>query len=538
MFKPKMFTIWNTYTKEQFVKDLTAAFIVTVISIPLSVAFSVSQGLSPEIGLYVSIGASLIIALLGGTYVQIGGPSAVFIVTAATVINSHGIQGMMISTFLAGIILIILGLLRMGSMIKFLPYPIMIGFMGGIAMTVFTSQFRNFMGLSATGAPSDFLGRWAFYFRNLHTTNPMTLGVGLLGLLILILWPKINKKIPGTLIALVVTTAIVAIFDLPIATVGSQFTDISLQMPSVQMPAFDISAVFYYLDYAFTIAFLCIVGSLMTAAAADTITGQKHDSNTELIAQGIVNLAMGLFGWLPAAGAPTRTMANVQNGARTPISALLHSIFLLVALVFMLPLLRLIPMVTLAAMLIVAAYGISEWRTFKRMTHAPKGDLLVLIVTFVLTVTVEISVAVIVGLLLSSMIFMRRMSQQMHVNTSEISKNLPAGISVYDVSGPLFFGDTDKFLDAIPVQDKETKVVILRLGAVGSMDSTALRTINILHEKCKQNDKTLILAETTDRPYHAMKKLGMIQQLTRENVCRDFEDAVKVAKKNLNLQSI
>jgi len=533
MFKPKILTIWSDYSKEQFLKDMMSAAIVTVISIPLSIAFSVSQGVSPEIGLYVSIIASFILAVFGGSHVQIGGPGAVYIVVAASIIANYGIDALIISTIIAGVLLILLGVFRLGSLIKFLPYPIMIGFMSAIAVTVFTSQFRNFLGLQVTGVPSNFIARWGFYLSNLHRLDPLTFAVGLLGLAILIFWPKVTKKVPGPLIALLVTTTIVQVFNLPIATIGSQFNDITLRLPQIQIPDLSVNNLLAYADHAFTIAFLCVVGSLMTAVAADNLIGKKHDSNTELIAQGISNIIVGFFGFIPSAGVPTRTMANVESGGRTPMAALMHSIMLLCALVFLLPLMRLIPMVTLAAMLIMAAYGMSEWRTFKRLLSAPRGDALVLIVTFVLTVTVELSVAVITGMLLSSLIFIRRMSNAMHIEDSSESKDLPEEIRVYDVHGPLFFGDTDRFLDAISVNEDKVKVVILRLRDVGSMDSTALRTINILHEKCRLNDKSLVLSETTDGPYHAMKKIGMIQQLKKENICRDFEDAVKIALKKI-----
>lgn len=534
MFKPKIFTAFNDYTKEQFLKDIMAGAIVTVLAIPLSIAFSIAMGVPPQMGLYVSIIGSFFIALLGGTYTQVAGPSAVYIVAINAIYQSHGFQGIIISTFLAGIILILLGIFRLGAIIKYLPYPIMIGFMSGIALVIFTQQIRGFLGLDIGPSPANFAARWLFYLRNLGRSDVLTVLIGALGLGIMIFWPRVTKKIPGGLVALIATTGLVAIFNLPVQTIGTQFDDLTLTLPTLAFPTFQWADTLSYLDSAFTLAFLCVITSLLTAVAADNLTDKKHDSNTELIAQGISNVFLGFCGYIPSAGVTTRTMANVASGARTPMSTFIHSILLALAVFFLMPLMSLIPMVTLASMLIMASYGMSEWRMFKRMFRAPKGDLLVLLVTFILTIAVELSIAVLVGIVLSCVVFMRRMSGQMQVDDNcDISKDLPDDISVFDVSGPLFFGDTEKFLDAIPVSRQISKVIILRLRNVGLMDSTAMRAINILHDKCQLHDVTLVLSETTDGPYHAMKKLGMVKQLGRENVCREFEEAVKQAKSKI-----
>ena len=532
MFKPKIFTVMKDYSKAQFMADAMAGAIVTVLAVPLSIAFAVSMGVPPEMGLYVSIIASFIVAILGGTYVQVGGPSVVFIVVVTGIMHQYGIEGVMISTFLAGLILLLLGILRLGTMIKYLPYPITIGFMSGTAVVVFTTQVQGFLGLQLEDVPANFIGRWTTYLSSLNQSDLLTVFVGMLALAILIFWPKVTKKIPSALVALVATTLVVRVLGLPVRTIGSQFTDLALSLPRIELPRLSLETILYFFPTGLTIAFLCIVMSLLTAVAADNLTGKKHCSNTELIAQGVVNVILGMWGMIPAAGVATRTMANVENGARTPIATLTHSILLLTGLVFLLPLIRLIPMVTLAAMLIMAAYGMSEWRVFLRLLKAPKGDLLVLLATFLITIAFELSIAVVIGILLSAIVFMKRMSEQMHVDDNcPLAKQLPKAVSVFDVSGPLFFGDTDRFFDAIALHD-DLKVVIIRLR-VGMIDTTAMHTLSLLHDKCKSHQIRLILSETLDGPYHILKKIGMIKQLGKENIFRDFEDAVRAATENL-----
>ena len=534
MFKPKILTVFKDYSKEQFIRDAMAGAIVTILAISLSIAFAVSMGVSPEIGLYVSIIASFTIAIFGGTYVQIGGPSAVYIVVVSGIMVNHGIEGVMITTFLAGIILILLGLFRLGTLIKYLPYPITVGFMSGTAVVIFTTQIEGFLGLQLESVPSNFIAKWRLYLRSIPNSDLLTVLIGFMALGILVFWPRFTKKVPGGLVALIATTLVVELYSIPIETIGTQFTDLTLSLPRLQLPALTPEIIVSYLPSALTIAFLCVVSSLLTAVASDNLIGKKHCSNTELIAQGISNMVLGMCGFIPGAGVTTRTMANIESGGRTPIATLIHSVLLLIALVFLLPLMRLIPMVTLAAMLMVASYGMSEWRVFTRLLRAPKGDVLVLLTTFTLTIAIDLSVAVVSGILLSCIVFMKRMSEQMHVeDDSTVTEVLPKEISVYDVSGPLFFGDTDKFLDSITLHEN-SKVVILRLRNVGMMDTTAMRALNILHNKCLRFNTRLLLSETLDAPYSAMKKMGMIQQLGKKNVYRDFEDAVQVAKQTLD----
>lgn len=537
MFKPKILSVMKDYSKKQLMADAMAGAIVTILAVSLSIAFAVSMGVSPEVGLYASIISSFIIAIFGGTYVQVAGPSAVFIVVVAGVMENHGMEGVMITTFLAGIILVLLGVFRLGTLIKYLPYPITVGFMAGMAVVIFTTQVRGFLGLQLENVPSDFIARWGVYISSLNQSDMLTVLVGFLALVILILWPRVTKKVPGGLVALIVTTLVVEVFNLPIATIDSQFTDLTLALPSVQLPTLTLEAVLSFLPPALTVAFLCIVGSLLTAVAADNLIGKKHCSNTELIAQGISNILLGVFGLIPGAGVTTRTMANIESGGRTPIATLIHSVLLLVALIFLLPLMRLIPMVTLAAMLIMSSYGMSGWRVFVRLLRAPKGDLVVMLATFFLTILVDLSVAVVVGIVLSCAVSVKHMGKKMQVEDDcTLSGELSEEVRVYDVSGPLFFGDTEKFLDAISLH-RDSNVVILRLRHVEIMDATAMRALSILQDNCKRLDTRLVLSETLDEPYHTMKKMGMIQQLGKENVHRNFEDAVKAAKNYLQRES-
>ena len=534
MFKPKILTVFKDYSTEQFMKDLLAAVIVTVLAISLSIAFAVSMNVPPQVGLYVSVLGSFLVAVFGGTYVQVAGPSAVYIVAVAGMMANPdiGYEGVMIATFLAGIILVALGFLRMGSVIKYLSYPITIGFMSGTAFVIFTTQIRGFFGYQFA-SPSNIAHRWYVYIRSLPQSDPTTVLVGLLALLILIFWPKVTKKVPGGLVALVATMTVVHLFDLPVATIGTSFNDLTLSLPTVQMPMLNFERITTLMPQAFTIAFICIISSLLTAVASDNLIGKKHDSNTELVAQGISNMCMGLLGFIPSAGVTTRTMANIESGARTPIATLIHSILMLLSLIFLFPLMQMIPMVTLAAMLMMAAYGMCEWRVFAKLLRAPFGDVAVLLITFFLTITVELSLAIMIGVLLSMLVFLKRMGDQMHViDECGLIQDLPEEINIFEVDGPLFFGDTDKFLDGINIKDN-AKVVIVRLRHVGMMDTTAFRAFDILKEKCRQQHVDLILSETTDGPYQLMKKMGVVKQLGKSNICRDFEDALLTAKSRL-----
>ena len=534
MFKPKFFTIWSDYSKEQFVADFMAGLIVSVLAISLSVAFAVSMGVSPEVGLYVSVVSSFITAILGGTYVSIGGPSAVFIVSVVGIMATHGLEGVMIATFLAGIILVLLGIFKLGALIKYLPYPITVGFMAGTAVVIVTTQVRAFLGLHhLTGVPSDFIPRWGTYLSNLAEASLPTVAMGLLGLAVLILWPKVTKKIPGGLVVLILTTALVQLFHMPVATIGSQFTDLALEFPRIQMPALTFHNVISLLPSALTIAFLCIVMSLLTAVASDTLIGKKHEPNTELIAQGVSNIFVGLWGWIPAAGVSTRTVANIENGGRTPISALVHSVVMLVFLIFALPLLRMIPMVTLASMLMVAAYGLSGWRSFVKLCRGPKTDIIILLVTFVLTVLIDLGFAVGVGMVLAVIIQLRNMRRKMQVKTElDLEEEFPTEVRIFRVSGPLFFGDCARFLEAIQLDDG-VQVAIVSLSEVKEIDATAIEALTTLYDKCQVNGVRLVLTELPPKSFRQLKKMKISKRFGKENMYLHYQDAIRVVSQDL-----
>ncbi|MCL2865585.1 MAG: SulP family inorganic anion transporter [Lachnospiraceae bacterium] len=534
MFKPKIFTIWSDYSKEKFAADFMAGIIVSILAISLSVAFAVSMGVSPEIGLYVSVISSFVIAILGGTYVSIGGPSAVFIVTVAGIMATHGIEGVMISTFIAGIILVLLGLFRLGALIKYLPYPVTVGFMAGTAVVIFTTQVRGFLGLhELSQVPSNFILRWGTYFSNLGNSSLPTIAIGALGLLILILWPKVTKKIPGGLIVLIVTTALVEIFQMPVQTIGSQFTELALAAPRIQLPMLSVETVIYFLPNGLTIAFLCIVMSLLTAVASDTLIGKKHEPNTELIAQGLSNILIGLWGWIPAASVSTRTVANIENGGRTPVSALVHSVVMLVFIVFALPLLRLVPMVTLASMLMMAAYSMSGWRSFVKLCHGPKTDLLVLMVTFILTVMVDLGFAVGIGMVLAVVLHIHDIRKKMKVKeVPHLEEEFPGEVRIFKVSGPLFFGDSTRFLDSIRLEEG-LKVAIVALSGVKNMDATAIETLTILFDKCKTHHVRLVITEIPVGTFRFMKKMKMSNVFGSENMYPRYNDAIEAVAKDL-----
>ena len=408
--KPKLLSVMKTYNKEQFIKDVIAGLIVAIIALPLSIALAISSGVSPEQGLYTAIIAGFFISLLGGSRVQIGGPSATFMVVVYGVVATHGTEGLLITTILAGIILILFGLCKLGSMIKYIPYPITVGFTSGIAVTIFSSQIKDFFGMNIGTVPTEFIEKWIYYFESFDKARLLPFIIGSLALAILIIWPKINKKIPGSLIAIVVTTFLVSVLKLDVQTIGSQYANLSSSFPMPSIPHFTWAKIQVLLAPAFTIAFLCSMESLLSAVVSDGMIGSKHRSNMELVAEGIANIASGLFGGMPATGAIARTVANIKNGGRTPIAGIIHALTLLFILLVLMPLVKLIPLATLAAILIMVSYNMSEWRMFKKLLHAPKSDVAVLLTTFFLTVLFDLTLAISVGMVLSSFLFLKRMT--------------------------------------------------------------------------------------------------------------------------------
>ncbi len=547
MYKPKLISLLDDkesgFSKEQFLKDLIAGIIVAIIALPLSIALGISSGVSPEKGLITAIIAGFIISLLGGSRVQIGGPTGAFVVIVFGIIQNHGVDGLIIATFMAGIILVLFGLLRFGSLIKYIPYPITVGFTSGIAVTLFSTQVKDFLGLSMTKTPSEFIPKWEAYISHMNTTNLYTLAIGLLALIILIFWPKINKKIPGSLIALIVTTLVVFIFNLPVATIGSQFGKISSNIPIPHIPNLNLNTLKALIGPAFTIALLGGIESLLSAVVSDGMIGDKHNSNAELIAQGIANMGSSLFGGIPATGAIARTAANVKNGGRTPISGIVHSITLLLIMLVFMPLAKFIPLTTLSAILIIVSYNMSEWRTFKAILKAPKSDIAILLTTFFLTVLFDLVIAIGIGMVVSMCLFMRRVATSIEVNELNESdcsdksnidtdmENLKVGenVLVYDIRGHLFFGAVDTFMNTMKEINDDAKVLVLRMRHTKTLDVTGYKQIKNIALSCKSRNMTLIISELQEQPKKVMRLMGFIDTLGEDHFATNFDEALEKA---------
>jgi SulP family sulfate permease len=537
-FHPKLFSCLKDYNINKFYKDLTSGIIVAIIALPLSIALAIASGVTPEKGLHTAIIAGFLISFLGGSRVQIGGPTGAFMIIVLGIITQYGLDGLIISTIMAGIIMVLMGVFKLGRMIKFIPYPITTGFTSGIALVIFSTQIKDFLGLSIDNVPGEFLAKWETYFTHIGTINWQSLLVGVISLLIIIFWPRINKKIPGSLIALIVATMIVYFLKLDVETIGSKFGVISSALPMPRIPAVNLQTIKMLLPSAITIALLGSIESLLSAVVADGMIGGKHRSNTELIAQGIANIASGLFGGIPATGAIARTAANVKNGGRTPIAGIVHALVLLLILLVFMPLAKLIPLSCLAAILMVVAYNMSHWRAFKDLMGAPKSDIFVLLATFSLTVLIDLVVAIEVGMVMASMLFMKRMSditvvKNLTVDSGEDGEgdeNLIADLSsdtiIYDINGPFFFGAADKFTEVIYSVQSRTKVIILKMSNVPAMDATAVHALENLYRVCKIHKTKLLLNEVQEQPYHVLEKAGFIGKIGEENISKKFDEEI------------
>ena len=536
--KPKLFSTMKTYTKEQFVKDIVAGIIVAIIALPLSIALAIASGVNPEQGLYTAIIAGFFISFLGGSRVQIGGPTAAFVVIIYGIIAQYGISGLTVATLLAGIIMVVMGLLHFGTLIKFIPKTITAGFTLGIAFGIFAGQLKDFFGLQMGAVPSEFIEKMIAYGENFHTLQWQTLAIGMLALLIQIFWPKITEKIPGSLIAIIVTTLLVQLMKLPVATIGDLYT-IRSGLPRFVVPEISLSLVREMISPAFTIAILASIESLLSCVVSDGMIGGHHRSNAELIGQGVGNIMSALFGGIPATGAIARTAANVKNGGRTPIAGIVHAITLLLILVFLMPYASMIPMSCLAAILIMVAYNMSGIKSFVHMIKtAPKSDIVVLLVTFILTVVFDLVVAIEIGMVLAAFLFMKRMSDIAEVKSwvykedldqNELSehtdlKNVPKNTMVYEIFGPMFFGATSDYLAF--TKEKNKSVLILRMRNVPAMDVTGLNSLEEAYETCQKKGITLLLSHVNEQPLHVLEKGGFIDKIGRENICENIDAAL------------
>lgn len=548
VFKPKLLTTLKDYSKEQFLADVTAGIIVAIIALPLSIALAIASGVTPEKGLHTAIIAGFLISMLGGSRVQIGGPTGAFMVIVYGIVTKYGLDGLIMSTMMAGFMMVLMGLFRMGSVIKFIPYPITTGFTSGIALTIFSSQIKDFLGLKIETVPAEFLEKWTEYGKAIGTLHLPTLLIGLLALAIIILWPK-KIKIPGSLIALIVTTIIVQVTGLEVATIGSKFGELSSALPTPTLPAFSLEKMMLLIGPAFTIALLGAIESLLSAVVADGMIGGKHRSNTELIGQGIANMASGLFGGIPATGAIARTVANIKNGGRTPVAGMTHAVVLLLIMVIFMPLAQMVPLSALAAILIIVAYNMSEWREFLTLLRSPKSDVAVLLLTFIITVLVDLVKAIEIGMVLAALLFMKRMADVTEVNEltrdaaeeddsytpsfdRSILQKLPASMShiqAYEINGPLFFGAADKFLETLNEVDGKTKIVILRLRNVPAMDATALHALDRFYKVCHHYKIKLMISGLREQPYEVLANSTLFDLIGEDSLFEKFEDALTKA---------
>lgn len=540
--KPKLFSTMKNYSKEQLAKDVTAGIIVAIIALPLSIALAIASGVSPEKGLHTAIIAGFFISLLGGSRVQIGGPTGAFMVIVYGIVTQYGIDGLIIATIMSGIIMIIMGLIKLGSAIKYIPYPITTGFTSGIALVIFSSQIKDFLGLNIGEVPSDFLGKWSVYINAIDTINLSAFLIGIIALLIIVLWPKINKKIPGTLISLIITTVIVLVFKLDVPTIGSKFNELSSAFPRPYVPELNLSKISMLLGPAVTIAILGSIESLLSAVVSDGMIGGKHRSNMELVAQGVANIASGLFGGIPATGAIARTVSNIKSGGRTPVAGIVHSITLLLIMLIFMPLAKLIPLSSLAAVLIIVAYNMCGWREFKELFKSPKSDVFVLLITFFITVLFDLVKAIEIGIVLASLLFMKRMADVTNVketimdasedddenfNFEEENKKfkITDSIQVYEINGPFFFGAADKFMEILNEIGIPTRVIILRMRNVPAMDATALHAFKQLIDICKSKNIKILITGINKQPKSVLDKASISEIIGDECFFNTIDEA-------------
>jgi len=544
-FKPKLFSVMKNYSGSQLVKDIVAGIIVAIIALPLSIALAIASGVGPEAGIYTAIVAGFLVSFLGGSRVQIAGPTAAFATIVAGIVMKDGREGLMIATIMAGVILIIMGLCRFGSLLKYIPDPITTGFTAGIAVTLFIGQIKDFTGISYMNGekPIETGEKVMALIKNAVTLNWQAVMVGAIALVILIVWPIFFKKIPGSFIAVIVTAVIVEVFHLDVNTIGKQFADIPAGLPpfSVDFSVFTFENIRGQLSNAVTIAFLAGVESLLSAVVADSMIGSKHRPNAELVAQGLGNMASACFGGIPATGAIARTAANIKNGGKTPIAGMVHSVTLLIVVVFLMPYAKLIPMPCIAAILFQVAYNMSGWRRFvKLVKSSPKSDIVVLLITFALTVIFDLVVAIEVGVLLAAVLFMKRMSEVTQVagwkdydpenDPDSIDlRVLPEHTLVYEISGPMFFASAGKILQISPKED--TKALVLRMRSVSTIDATAMKNLELLHDDCKNRGVQLIMSHVNEQPMKVIRKAGFYDKLGEENFCAHIDDALARAQK-------
>lgn len=540
--RPKLFDVMKSYTKKQLIKDIISGIIVAIIALPLSIALAIASSVGPEQGLYTAIIAGFFISFFGGSRVQIGGPTAAFVVIIYGIVASYGTDGLIVATILAGIILVIMGICRFGSLIKYIPYTITTGFTCGIAVTLFIGQLKDFFGMDIASVPSEFLDKVIVYAKNISTINLTATLIGLLAVAIMLLWTKVTDKIPGSLVAIVVTTAIAYFAKLPVNTIGSVYGKLNSAFPSFHVPSITMNLIQQMISPAFTIAVLAAIESLLSAVVSDGMIGDTHKSNAELIGQGLGNIFSGFFGGIPATGAIARTAANVRNGGRTPIAGIAHCITLTIILLVLMPLAALIPMTTLAAVLLVVAANMADWSSFFRLCkNAPKSDIIVLVATFFLTVFFDLVVAIEIGVVLAALLFMKRMAETADIKAwkytdspditpgeAEKLREIPHSISVFEICGPMFFAAADQLLGIN--SDHRTKAVVIRMRSVPAIDASAMKCLHELAERAKKKNIHLIFSHVNEQPMKVMKKDGFYELIGKKNFHENIVSALDYAE--------
>lgn len=549
-FKPQLVLSLRHYNKKTFAADIMAGIIVGIVALPLAIAFGIASGVSPEKGIITAIVAGLVISLFGGSKVQIGGPTGAFIIIIYGIIQQYGMEGLAIATVMAGVFLILLGVLKLGTIIQYIPYPIIVGFTSGIAVTIFTTQIKDLLGLQIDAVPADFIEKWGCYFEHLNTIDMWSAIVGVLSVIIITITPKFSKKIPGSLIAIILMTVFVLLLKqyagvTSVETIGDRFS-ISNELPSAVAPALSWDSIKGLVGPAVTIAVLGAIESLLSATVADGAISAHHDSNQELIGQGIANLVTPIFGGIPATGAIARTMTNINNGGKTPVAGIIHAIVLLLIFLFLMPLAQYIPMACLAGVLVVVSYGMSGWRSCLSIMHNPKSDIIVLVTTFLLTIVFDLTVAIEVGLLAACLLFMRRMAETTEVkvicdaininedadteNTQEESLSIPEGVEVYEINGPYFFGAGNKFEEVMNAFSDKPKVRIIRMRKVPFIDSTGIHNLTNLCIMSEKKGIKIVLSGVTERVHETLTKAHFQQIVSEENICSHIDFALERAK--------
>lgn len=548
-FKPKLFYTLKNYSRASFTADLMSGLIVGIVALPLAIAFGIASGVSPEKGIITAIVAGFFVSLFGGSRVQIGGPTGAFIVIVYGIIQQYGESGLMIATIMAGVFLILLGLFHLGTIIKYIPYPIVVGFTSGIALTIFSTQLKDFFGLTVDNVPGDFIEKWIVYVRHFHTIDLWSTLVGVLSVVIIALTPRFSKKVPGSLVAIVVMTVGVWLLKTyagvtSVATIGDRFS-ISAALPDASVPSMTWDTIKGLISPAVTIAILGAIESLLSATVADGVTGDKHNSNQELIGQGIANVFSPIFGGIPATGAIARTMTNINNGGRTPVAGIVHAVVLLLIFLFLMPLAQYIPMACLAGVLVVVSYNMSGWRTFKELLRNPKSDVGVLLVTFFLTVIFDLTIAIEVGLLLACLMFMKRMAEstQISVITDDLDPNkesdielheehltIPDRVEVYEINGPYFFGIANKFEEEMIRIGDRPKVRIIRMRKVPFVDSTGIHNLTNLCRMSQREGIIIVLSGVNPRVHETLEKAGFYELLGKDNIYSNINEALAKAR--------